>query len=43
MKYLRFALLCWKAYNGDIKSGLEAARILREKLDEAVAKVKASK
>lgn len=32
MKYLRFAQLCWKAYNGDIAAGLEVIEILRGRL-----------
>jgi hypothetical protein len=32
MKYLRFARLCWQAYNGDVGAGLEVIRILRERL-----------
>lgn len=33
MEYFRFALLCWKAYNGDIEAGLEVIKILRGKLN----------
>jgi hypothetical protein len=32
MKYIKFAHLCWKAYNGDIGAALEVLRILRERL-----------
>ena len=32
MKYLRFAQLCWKAYNGDIDAGLQVVAILRDRL-----------
>lgn len=32
MKYLRFAQLCWKAYNGDVSAGLEVISILRTRL-----------
>ena len=31
MKYLAFAQLCWKAYNGDYKAALEVVSILRDK------------
>jgi hypothetical protein len=34
MKYLRFAQLCWKAYNGDVRAGLEVISILRSKFGE---------
>lgn len=32
MKYIKFARLCWKAYNGDVNAGLQVIAILREKL-----------
>jgi hypothetical protein len=32
MKYLSFAHLCWKAYNGDIGAGLQVIAILRDRL-----------
>jgi len=32
MAYLRFAHLCWKAYNGDVAAGLEVISILRARL-----------
>jgi hypothetical protein len=38
MKYLKFAQLCWKAYNGDINAGLEVLGILREKFGERFGK-----
>jgi hypothetical protein len=32
MKYLKFAKLCWQAYNGDIMAGVQVVQILRERL-----------
>lgn len=38
MKYLRFAQLCWKAYNGDVSAGLEVLTILRAQFGERFGK-----
>lgn len=40
MKYLQFAQLCWKAYNGDIGAALAVVKILQAKAEEAVAKAR---
>lgn len=31
MKYLKFAQLCWRAYNGDPQAALEVLKILQER------------
>jgi hypothetical protein len=34
MKYFAFARLCWQAYNGDVRAGLEVISILRGQFGE---------
>lgn len=33
MKYVRFLRLCWQAYNGDVRAGVEVITILRRRLN----------
>lgn len=40
MDYVKFLMLCYKAYRGDIPAALEVAGILKAKVEEAVERVR---